>query len=179
MSGSWQPSPFLTYVKAGLPSFDDTKLYIPPLDSLPSKHLKREFGDLRRELHFDGTRTWVLVEVDESTELNINNLVKFWILLIHQPDHELVKDTKIRLVHLYQTITEYHQGTNAFTWRFLSSRMKQELGDRFDADLFPVRFRSERQDSDFEQAKTAIEYALRYGTLPPATRDLWGLDIYL
>jgi hypothetical protein len=102
MLDPWKPSPFLTYVKAELPSFDDTKIFIPPLASSPSNRLGREFGDLRRELHFNGTRTWILVEVDESTELNINNLVKFWTLLVCQPDYEKVKDARIILVHIYR-----------------------------------------------------------------------------
>ena len=127
---------FLTFVKAGLPPLDDKPIWIFPSASSPSKHLKREFGDFRRKLHFNGIRTWVLVEVDDSTELNINNLVKFWYLLIHRQDEELIKDARIILWHLYQTTSKDDQGSKAIAWRFLVERMKQELEGRFDADVF-------------------------------------------
>jgi|GEM_PF-6512218 len=60
---------FLTFVKAGLPSLDSKPIWIAPPDPSPSKYLQREFGNLRQELHFNGRRTWILVEVDQRVGL--------------------------------------------------------------------------------------------------------------
>jgi hypothetical protein len=98
--------PFLTYIKKGLPSFDSNSKYI-TLD----KRLKLEFGDLRCKLNLNNTPTWVLVEVDDDTELNIKNLVKFWYLLIHKSDREWLKDTRIILLQVYQTGSKNYHGS--------------------------------------------------------------------
>lgn len=45
--------------------------------------------------------------------------------------------------------------------------MKQELGEIFDAALFPVWFSSEQRERDLQELKSVVEYVLVHGTLPP------------
>jgi hypothetical protein len=84
-----------------------------------------QFGDLRVDLQ----AAHIVLEVESAG--GVTNLVKYWPCiadgLIRRP---------VRLLHLFRQASTDDYRSHIELWRFLSEKMKSELGGRFDCSVF-------------------------------------------
>ncbi|MBO0789539.1 MAG: hypothetical protein J2P36_01125 [Ktedonobacteraceae bacterium] len=85
---------------------------------------KFQFGDLR----VNTSNCHILVEVESGG--GVTNLVKYWYCL---KEHKINKP--IKLLHIYGISTEGDFSSYLDLWNFLSSKMKDSLGDLFTAEI--------------------------------------------